>query len=90
MPPPIRVSPIKKPASESRISFVIKASKREAELENRIWYPTVAVTTMGSIPRKSRANIIVVLEPKPKAPPLNPPKKLAATISRKYLSSSSL
>ena len=47
IPPPMRVKPIKKPASESSISFVIKASNKEAEFENRIWYPTVAETTVG-------------------------------------------
>ncbi len=89
IPPPISVNPIKNAASESRISLVIKAYNSEAEFENKIWYATVADTTVGSIPRKSKVNIMVVLEPKPKAPPLNPPKKLAATIRRKYLISSS-
>lgn len=50
----------------------------------------MAETTIGSIPRKSKVKIIVVLDPRPKAPPLKPPKKLATTIDINNLGDSNL
>ena len=67
------------------IDFFIIASISEAAAENITWKPTVALTTIGSTFSDISVNIIVVVLPRAKTPPLKPPQRDPKQISKKNL-----
>ena len=88
IPPPTRAKPKKKPTTFSSIEFAMIACTSEAAPENTIWKPQVVLAIIGSTFRCTRANIIVRLFARAKAPPLKPPAKAPRQMRPKYLGES--
>ena len=75
MPPNMNVIPKNRPITYRGIESIMIAWHTDAAAEKVSWKPTVALTTIGSIPRNIKVNIMDVLFPRAKVPPLKPPRK---------------
>ena len=71
----MKVIPKNRPITSRGIESIMTAWQTEAAAEKVSWKPTVALTTIGSIPRNIKVNMIDVLLPRAKVPPLKPPRK---------------